>query len=180
VEQGLRQQAGFVVERKIMKNKIKRFNWRITEQTAAEMAYRMKGQGYKSWDEFICDILARSENQKEPQVPNTVKNMEKKLDQLLNKFEESQAAKESKSNVSCASIENIEQEIQSLRQEFIEVVTLVRRFTEFLSTSMDESKEVDEETAREAKKKQREEWLASLPPAERRAHEALDRIRRRY
>ena len=40
-----------------MTTKIKRFNWRVKEKTAAELSFAYRNGGFRSWDEFMRKLL---------------------------------------------------------------------------------------------------------------------------
>ena len=67
-----------------MITKNKRFNWRIKEETAAEFSHTYRNGGFRSWDEFIRELLELWNNQ---QKQTTVTSIEQEITSIKNTIE---------------------------------------------------------------------------------------------
>ncbi len=113
-----------------MSTKTKRFNWRIKEETAAEFSHAYRNGGFRSWDEFIRELLELWNNQQKQTKLTTIEQEIISIKDTIEKLVDRTG------HFSLLSEGQIEA-LHSLHLEQEQLISLVDRLNNFLELAFD-------------------------------------------
>jgi hypothetical protein len=114
-----------------MSIQIKRFNWRVSEQVAAELAHARREVGCRSWDEFFPALLRKwyensdSSSRNVESSATKLKELQQSIDRLPPQIKAIHGIVESQGET-----------VESILHEKAQISELIRRFNALLSLAL--------------------------------------------